>query len=261
VKRRFRALSTVVELRVDDELGISELAAFVIDAYPETLEPAAIAYHLRAGAMVAVDRYEDPVADTSDLVPLFELDLYQQAAERAAPGWLLHAATLERDGRALVLAGPSGAGKTSLTLALLARGWRLVTEEMTLVDRELAVVGLARPIHARAASEVPPSWRVRDYPIRGGAPSVLAHPPREARLEGPLPLAAIVRIDHAPTAAPSLVALAPQLAIPRLWDATLRKDDDGLAAATAIAGRAHLLDLWSSSVDSAVALVESYISS
>jgi hypothetical protein len=254
MKRRFVALSTVVELAVDEQLGISELAAFLIDAYPTTDAPPAIAYRLHDRVMSAVDRYDDPVADLSDLVPLFELDLYQQVAERAPPGWLLHAATLERDGRAYVFAGPSGAGKTSLTLGLMARGWRLVTEEMTLVDRELNVRGLARPIHAERASDVPASWRTRSYPIRGGANNVLAHPPSELRVLGPLPLSAIIAIGHAPNTPASCEPLAPQHAIARLWQATLRTDDDGLAAAVRIASQARLLYLRSSSVEAALEL-------
>ncbi len=254
MKRRFAALTTPVELVVDDELGISELAAFLIDAYPETDEPPAIAYHLRAGVMVAVDRYEDPVADVRDLVPLFELDLYQQVAERASPGWLLHAAALEKAGRAFVFAGPSGAGKTTLTLGLMSRGWRLITEEMTLVDRELMVRGLARPIHADRASDVPASWRTRDYPIRGGAKNILAHPPIDQRVLEPLPLAAIARIGHAPDAVARCESLAAQRAITRLWDATLRKDDDALAAAVALSARARIVELMSSSVEAAIDL-------
>jgi hypothetical protein len=254
VKRRFVALATPVELTVDDDLGISELAAFLIDAYEPTDAPPAIAYHLHDRVMTAVDRYDDPVADVSDLVPLFELDLYQQVAERAPPGWLLHAATLERDGHAFVFAGPSGAGKTTLTLGLMARGWRLVTEEMTLVDRALTVRGLARPIHVDRASDLPASWRTRDYPIRGTAKNVLAHPPADQRASEPLPLAAIVRIDHAPDALDRCEPLAAQRAITRLWDATLRTDDDGLAAAVAISTRARILELTTSSVQAAIEL-------
>jgi serine kinase of HPr protein (carbohydrate metabolism regulator) len=254
VKRRFVALATPVELTVDDALGddITQLAAFLIDAYEPTDAPPAIAYHLHDRVMTAVDRYDDPVADVSDLVPLFELDLYQQAAERAPAGWLLHAATLERDGRAYVFAGPSGAGKTSLTLGLMARGWRLVTEEMTLVDRELKVRGLARPIHATRASELPAIWHTLDYPIRGTAKNVLAHPPIEQRVIDPLPLAAIVRIDHAADALDRCEPLSAQRAITRLWDATLRTDDDGLAAAVSVAARARLLELTTSSVGAAI---------
>lgn len=49
---------------------------------------------------------------------------------------LLHAATVERDGRAIVLTGESGAGKSTLAALLSARGWRLMGDEFALVDPE-----------------------------------------------------------------------------------------------------------------------------
>jgi HprK-related kinase A len=47
---------------------------------------------------------------------------------------LLHAATVERGGRALVMTGESGAGKSTLAALLSTRGWRLLGDEFALVD-------------------------------------------------------------------------------------------------------------------------------
>jgi HprK-related kinase A len=47
---------------------------------------------------------------------------------------LLHAATVERDGRALFMTGESGAGKSTLAALLGERGWRLMGDEFALVD-------------------------------------------------------------------------------------------------------------------------------
>jgi HprK-related kinase A len=47
---------------------------------------------------------------------------------------LLHASTVERDGRALLMTGLSGAGKSTLAALLGARGWRLMGDEFALVD-------------------------------------------------------------------------------------------------------------------------------
>ncbi len=47
---------------------------------------------------------------------------------------LLHAATVEREGRALVLTGHSGAGKSTLAALLGERGWRFMGDEFALVD-------------------------------------------------------------------------------------------------------------------------------
>ena len=49
---------------------------------------------------------------------------------------LLHAASVEKDGKALILTGESGAGKSTLSALLGERGWRLMGDEFALVDLE-----------------------------------------------------------------------------------------------------------------------------
>jgi HprK-related kinase A len=46
---------------------------------------------------------------------------------------LLHAATVERDGRALLMTGASGAGKSTLAALLGEHGWRLMGDEFALL--------------------------------------------------------------------------------------------------------------------------------
>ncbi|MEA3035594.1 MAG: hypothetical protein QOH04_1359 [Sphingomonadales bacterium] len=46
---------------------------------------------------------------------------------------LLHAAAVEREGRALLITGPSGAGKSTLAALLGERGWRFMGDEFALV--------------------------------------------------------------------------------------------------------------------------------
>jgi len=68
--------------------------------------------------------------------------------------WLtIHAACLERDGAAVILPAPPGSGKSTLCAALALRGWRLLSDELTLVDPStLQVQALARPINLKNAS-------------------------------------------------------------------------------------------------------------
>jgi HprK-related kinase A len=47
---------------------------------------------------------------------------------------LLHAGTVEKDGRALILTGHSGAGKSTLAALLGERGWRFMGDEFALLD-------------------------------------------------------------------------------------------------------------------------------
>jgi HprK-related kinase A len=53
---------------------------------------------------------------------------------------LLHAATVEKDGRALVMTGESGAGKSTLAALLGERGWRLMGDEFALLDMETGLL-------------------------------------------------------------------------------------------------------------------------
>lgn len=47
---------------------------------------------------------------------------------------LLHAACVERDGRALILTGESGSGKSTLSALLMEAGWRFLGDEFVLID-------------------------------------------------------------------------------------------------------------------------------
>src|SRR6185295_11983507 len=48
----------------------------------------------------------------------------------------VHASTVARDGRAVLISGPSGSGKSDLALRLLDRGFTLVSDDQTIVRRE-----------------------------------------------------------------------------------------------------------------------------
>lgn len=74
-------------------------------------------------------------------------------AARAHHYLLLHAAVLEHNGRAVVLPGDPGAGKSTLTAALMLAGWRLLSDEITMVDRDDGLlVPLARPVSLKNRS-------------------------------------------------------------------------------------------------------------
>jgi serine kinase of HPr protein (carbohydrate metabolism regulator) len=47
----------------------------------------------------------------------------------------LHASTVASEGRAVLIAGPSGSGKSDLALRLLDRGFALVSDDRTIVKR------------------------------------------------------------------------------------------------------------------------------
>jgi len=66
---------------------------------------------------------------------------------------LLHAAAVERDGRAVIMTGESGAGKSTLAALLQARGWRLMADEFVLVEPSTGkVLPFPRPISLKNAA-------------------------------------------------------------------------------------------------------------
>jgi HprK-related kinase A len=66
---------------------------------------------------------------------------------------LFHAAVLEKDGQCLVMPGDPGAGKSTLTAALMLSGWRLLSDEMAMVDRDDGqIAALARPVSLKNQS-------------------------------------------------------------------------------------------------------------
>lgn len=66
---------------------------------------------------------------------------------------ILHAAVLERGGRALILPAPSGSGKSTLCAGLLFNGWRLLSDELTLISpRDGTIVPMPRPVSVKNES-------------------------------------------------------------------------------------------------------------
>ena len=64
----------------------------------------------------------------------------------------LHAAALQRDGGPLLLAGPSGAGKTTLSIALARAGWSFGSDEIVLLGRDQDLRALPLPPCVKASS-------------------------------------------------------------------------------------------------------------
>lgn len=85
--------------------------------------------------------------------PMLEWGLNWCIAAHAHHYLLLHAAVLERNGRAIILPGDPGAGKSTLTAALALSGYRLLSDEMAVLDRDTGqLVPLTRPVSLKNRS-------------------------------------------------------------------------------------------------------------
>jgi len=128
----------------------------------------------------------------------------------------VHASSVALEGRAVLITGPSGSGKSDLTLRLLDRGFTLVSDDQTLVYRDGdRLIATAPPtiagkleirgigiVEMETVSEVPVALLVE-------LTSEIQRLPDDSRerpvLGVPLPL---ISVDALPASAPSKVALA-----------------------------------------------------
>jgi HprK-related kinase A len=53
---------------------------------------------------------------------------------------LIHAASIEKDGKALILTGESGSGKSTLAALLATKGWRFLGDEFALIEPQTGMV-------------------------------------------------------------------------------------------------------------------------
>lgn len=104
-------------------------------------------YHVSAG------QQHFRMTDTEQLVPVFEWGLNWCVASYQHQYLAIHAAVLERDGKALIMPAPPGAGKSTLCAALMLEGWRLLSDEMCLVDLTHGhIVPFVRPVSLKNQS-------------------------------------------------------------------------------------------------------------
>lgn len=80
-------------------------------------------------------------------LPMFEWGCNWLIGQRTHQLLLLHAATLERDGLALLMPALPGSGKSTLAAALSQRGWRLLSDEFGACDPECGlIVPVLKPV-------------------------------------------------------------------------------------------------------------------
>lgn len=82
--------------------------------------------------------------------PMLEWGLNWCVANHMHQYLILHAAVVARDGRAAILPGPPGAGKSTLCAALISRGWRLLSDELTIISLDDGtLVPMPRPVNLK----------------------------------------------------------------------------------------------------------------
>lgn len=140
---------------------------------------------------------------------------------------IIHAAVVEKNGCAVILPAPPGSGKSTLCAGLVNRGWRLLSDELTLVDlRNGMIHPIVRPISLKNKSiEVVQAFApaaVMSRPIHDTTKGTVAHvkPPAEsvARSEEPAYPKCIIFPTFQQNAPTSLASLQKSRAFMRIAD-------------------------------------------
>ena len=85
--------------------------------------------------------------------PIMEWGLNWCVSVHAHQYLIIHAGVVEKNGLAVILPAPPGSGKSTLTAGLVLSGWRLLSDELTLIDRKTGLIHpLPRPVSLKNQS-------------------------------------------------------------------------------------------------------------
>lgn len=251
----FRILDQLVEVRCESaSIALVVVANFEAMAVDGGTEPADLHYVLtdaESGACSVARRGQPPttVADLGELLFWLEKDVTIALQLRQPELLFLHAAALEIGGRAWLLAGDSGNGKSTTTWGLLHHGFRYLSDELSAVDLETWQV---HPYpHALCMKRRPPAR----YPLPADVLDLgdTIHVPVRSLpalvFAQPCTAAAVLLVHYrADLDAPSLRLMSQAEAGARLYAVTLNAlahPGHGLDAAIQLAGRVPCYELES----------------
>ena len=199
-------------------------------------------------------------ADDSEFLMVLETELSIELQTRRPDLFFIHGAALEDEGRAVLLVGASGAGKSTAAWGLTHAGFGYLSDELSPIDLQtLEVAPYARALCLKA--EPPASHPVPSRTLR--TVRTLHIPPGEmagGRVDGPVPVHAIFFVDHREeTRWPSVEPVTRGEAAARLLAQALNPlahADDGLEAASRIASAVPAFRLRTAALHATSALVK-----
>ncbi len=123
-------------------------------------------FHVSVNAPASLRRWLRPQAEFSfdgmqpfkplprdQAFPMLEWGLNWCVSTQAHQYLIIHAAVVEKNGLAAILPAPPGSGKSTLTAGLVLSGWRLLSDELTLIDRKSGLIQpLPRPVSLKNQS-------------------------------------------------------------------------------------------------------------
>lgn len=138
----------------------------------------------------------------------------------------LHAAGLVPSAKAILLTGTGGAGKSTLTAAALARGWRVLGDDLVRVRVAPTIAAFQGPAVARVREPAMAFLDVgRVSQLGRAAGKVLLSPaPFPEYASNSIDVGAVVIVGRG--IRPAISEIAPQAALPQLWKQSFYLPDD-----------------------------------
>ena len=193
----------------------------------------------------------------------FEKDMTIELQRRRRDLYFIHAAAVEFGGKAALLAGPSGEGKSTITWGLLHYGFRYLSDELAAVS--LHTMRVHPYAHALCLKEEPPAYPL---PLQILRTSRTLHVPvrllPSPTLSQPLPITAICFLERCPDLSTVIESISSGEAAARLFAQALNPlahPQDGLLAAIAIARKVPCFRLRSADLLSTCDLLRTTLSS
>jgi len=199
---RIGALQARVELRADRGDCIGPMLREVLGQFRAAVGADAVRLDvvgLGGAWFVLGEQVPIRVLSAAQVAPEIKAMLTTELCRRTGGGGLLlHAAMLERDGRALLLAGAPGAGKSTLSVALATSGFGYLSDDVVAVTPEGDFCGLAF-----SPALKPGAWPLVDSRIPA-IPALAIHRRADGQAVRYLPLGAMAR---GAAAAPAMAVL------------------------------------------------------
>jgi hypothetical protein len=148
--RRYRLLDLVFDCAFADSMARDQAAAAFAHLEVPPNKPAAARFlaSTQAGEILVWrggSRLDTPHRPEA-MVNLLRLAFAEAALACSTEGWAVHAGAVARGAQAVLLPGPAGTGKSTLTLGLGAAGWTVYGDDTVLLTSALEVRPLPLPL-------------------------------------------------------------------------------------------------------------------
>lgn len=220
-------------------------------------------YHFVYNAHVRIGR----TADYWQLFRFLEIQLIKFLGDQVTQAYLIHAGAVGNDEGGILLPGPSGSGKSSLTLGLVERGYSYFSDDLTAIDPPSGDLHpFPKPFSIKDTSIFPKLAYSADIWYGGEKKSgkeeqvwyLAADDLTSTARSGPVPVRYIIFPTYKPKAKPDIRAIEPNEAAQRLLDNSAnfhRFGPKGLRLVARLVQNAKSFDLISGKLEHSLDLV------